>query len=42
MDILLPGEIGDWKTWFTVAESELFDKIIAEKLKGYNVSFIYE
>lgn len=28
------GVIGDWKNWFTVAESELFDNLIDQKLKG--------
>ena len=27
------GEIGDWKTHFTVTESEYFDKLIKERLK---------
>ena len=40
--VLFPGKIGDWKNWFTVAESALFDNHIVQKLKGYNTNFIYE
>ena len=33
MSLFRRGEIGDWKTHFTVAESEHFDKLINENLK---------
>ncbi|OWF41770.1 sulfotransferase family cytosolic 1B member 1-like [Mizuhopecten yessoensis] len=34
------GEIGDWKSWFTVAQNELFDKVYRERMK--NCSFVYQ
>ncbi|XP_045199301.1 sulfotransferase 1B1-like isoform X2 [Mercenaria mercenaria] len=36
------GEIGDWKNYFTVAESEAFDKIFQDKMKSTNLRFKYE
>ena len=36
------GEIGDWKNWFTVAESEAFDKLIQDKLPPSEQTFVYE
>lgn len=36
------GEIGDWKNWFTVAQSEQFDAKIRETLPDLINTFIYE
>ncbi|KAK3093124.1 hypothetical protein FSP39_011381 [Pinctada imbricata] len=31
------GQVGDWKNWFTVSQSEKFDVIYDEKMKNSNV-----
>ncbi|XP_071955661.1 sulfotransferase 1A1-like [Antedon mediterranea] len=36
------GKVGDWKNYFTVAQSEEFDKIYEEKMKGTGLVFDYE
>ncbi|XP_033740776.1 sulfotransferase 1A1-like [Pecten maximus] len=36
------GDIGDWKRWFTPAQSELFDRIYKERLAGYNVELVFD
>ncbi|XP_046356071.1 sulfotransferase 1B1-like [Haliotis rufescens] len=35
------GEVGDWKNWFTVAHSEMCDRICDEKMAGSKISFRY-
>ena len=37
----VPGEVGDWKNYFTMALSEQYDEVIEEKLKDYNLRFQY-
>ncbi|CAJ0952508.1 unnamed protein product [Ranitomeya imitator] len=39
---LRKGVAGDWKSLFTVAQSEYFDKIYEEKMKDVNVKFFWE
>ncbi|XP_046569951.1 sulfotransferase 1A1-like isoform X1 [Haliotis rubra] len=35
------GEVGDWKNWFTVAQSEWCDRICEEKMSGSKIIFRY-
>ncbi|XP_067673518.1 sulfotransferase 1B1-like [Haliotis asinina] len=35
------GEVGDWKNWFTVAQSELCDRVCEEKMAGSKIRFRY-
>lgn len=37
----LAGKVGDWKNYFTVAESEMYDEFIKEELKGSDMKFQY-
>lgn len=36
------GQVGSWKQTLTVAQSEMMDKLMAEKLGGTEINFIYE
>jgi len=36
------GEVGGWKDYFTVRQSERIDKIIKEKFKDTDIEFTYE
>lgn len=36
------GIIGDWKKWFTVAQSEQFDQRYNKEMKDCSVRFIYD
>lgn len=42
MILFFPGEIGDWKNWFTVSQNEQFDAMYKKEMKGVEVDFIYE
>lgn len=35
------GEVAGWKNWFTIAQSEMMDKIVEEKISGTGIEFIY-
>ncbi|XP_046542791.1 sulfotransferase 1A1-like isoform X1 [Haliotis rubra] len=36
------GEIGDWKNWITVAQSEKIDNVIERRFEGTGIVFTYE
>ncbi|XP_078492157.1 sulfotransferase 6B1-like [Ciona intestinalis] len=36
------GKVGDWKNYFTVAQSEKMDALVKEKLADTDIKFIYE
>ena len=41
LPFVFSGEVGDWKNWFTVAQNEEFDRIMAEKMKNISHKFQY-
>ncbi|XP_021357378.1 sulfotransferase family cytosolic 1B member 1-like [Mizuhopecten yessoensis] len=42
LPIYRKGGVGDWKNWFTPAESEEFDRVYKQRMEGYDIDFIYE
>lgn len=39
--LLYAGTVGDWKNYFTVADDELFDSILAKWSGGKDIPFRY-
>ena len=38
----ISGEVGDWKNWFTVAQNELFDRVMTDKMEDISHRFQYD
>ncbi|CDW55667.1 Sulfotransfer 1 domain containing protein [Trichuris trichiura] len=41
-EFIRKGEVGDWKNYFTVAQSETFDKIYEYRMKSTGIDFDFE
>lgn len=40
--VIFLGKIGDWKNYYTVAQSEKCDEVIKRGLEGTDIRFLYE
>lgn len=36
------GVVGDWKDYFTILQSQLFDEMYADKMAGTGLTFEFE
>ncbi|XP_067652277.1 sulfotransferase 1C2-like [Haliotis asinina] len=41
-DLWKDGDVGDWKNWITVAQSEKIDDVIGRRFEGTGIVFTYE